>query len=87
MFGGGFFGKPIPMKGQQGAQVPMGGAGSPMGKPLGVVPQGQAVQVNRPAVAPSAPAAAPQGGFQQQPLIPPTRVPMGDKKDCPICRG
>ena len=85
MFGGGFFGKPVPMKGvASGNAVPMGGQGSPVGKPLGVVPQGQAVQVNRPV---SNPAAAPQAGFQPQPLIPPTRVPMGKKGDCPICRG
>lgn len=83
MFGGGFFGKPIKVNGQQGSQVPMGGAGSPVGKPLGVVPQGQAVQVNRPTAAPAG--AAPQAGFQPQPLIPPTRVPMGKKGDCPIC--
>lgn len=87
MFGGGFFGKPIPMKGAQGAAVPLGGQGQaqkPQGQ-LGVVPQGQAVQVNAPRPA-AAPQAQPQG-FQPQPLIPPTRVPMGKKGDCPICRG
>lgn len=86
MFGGGFFGKPIPMKGQQGAAVPLGGqqAQKPAGQ-LGVVPQGQTVRVGSPAQPAAAPAAP--AGFPQQPLIPPTRVPMGQKKDCPICRG
>lgn len=87
MFGGGFFGKPVPMRGAQGAAVPLGGQGQaqrPQGQ-LGVVPQGHAVQVGQ--SKPVAAAPAPQGGFPQQPLIPPTRVPMGAKKDCPICRG
>lgn len=87
MFGGGFFGKPIPMRGQQGAAVPLGAQGQaqkPQGQ-LGVVPQGQAVQVG--AARPAAAAPVAPVGFPQQPLMPPTRVPMGDKKDCPICRG
>jgi hypothetical protein len=69
IFGGGMFGKPIQVKGQQqGAQVPMAGAGQPQAqRPLGVVtPQQQA-----------APAAQPQ--------VPPGRIPMGKKGDCPIC--
>jgi len=86
MFGGGFFGKPIPMKGgQPGGAVPMSQGGQPGAGPIGVVPHGYAAPVSRPAAAPAA--AAPPTSFQQQPLIPPTRVPMGAKKDCPICRG
>jgi hypothetical protein len=76
IFGGGMFGKPLQVRGQsqQGAAVPM--AGQPQFvRPFGVV-----------APQPASPAAAP-AQFQNQPLIPPTRVPMGDKKDCPICRG
>lgn len=75
MFGGGFAGRQVPMRGQpQGAGVPMAGpaGAAPAGKPLGVVPQG---------------AATPTQGFPNAPLIPPTKVPMGAKKDCPICRG
>lgn len=84
MFGG-FFGRQVPMKGgaPQGP-VPMAPSQSPVNRQIGVAPQGRAVQVN------SVPQAAPQQpaqGFQQAPLIPPTRVPMGQKKDCPICRG
>jgi hypothetical protein len=85
MFGGGFFGKPIPLKGgAPGSAAPMGQGGQPGAGQIGVVPQGNAAQVYRPAAPPPT---APPTSFQQQPLIPPTRVPMGDKKDCPICRG
>lgn len=76
MFGGGFAGRQVPMRGTpQGAGVPMAGNGpaaAPVSKPLGVVPQG---------------AATPAQSFPNAPLIPPTKVPMGAKKDCPICRG
>jgi hypothetical protein len=83
MFGG-FFGRQVPMKGG----VPTGGPlpvapGSAAGKASPVIGQSHTVPVSGPAAAPTP---AP-GSFQQAPLIPPTRVPMGAKKDCPICRG
>lgn len=92
MFGGGFFGKPVPMKGagMPGGAVPLGGQGGQGGMPkgtLGVVPAQTTAQVTSPVQRPAAAPAAPAQGFQPQPLIPPTRVPMGAKKDCPICRG
>ncbi len=75
----GFQGRQVPMKGgAPRGPVPMAQNPSPMNKQIGVVPQA-------PAAAP-APQAAPQG-FQKAPLIPPTRVPMGKKGDCPVCRG
>lgn len=66
IFGGGFFGKPLKVVGQQGAQVPL-------------APQGQA----------PAAAAAPLGVVQppRAAMGPQGPVPMGQKKDCPVCRG
>lgn len=79
----GFQGRQVPMKGNTPTgPVRVAQNASPMNKQIGVVPQG-------PAAAPTqqtAPQAAPQG-FQQAPLIPPTRVPMGKKGQCPVCRG
>lgn len=62
--GGGFFGKPLKVVGQPGAQVPL--------------VQAAAAQAN--------PANGPLG-VQRQAMGPQGPVPMGQKKDCPVCRG
>lgn len=64
--GGGFFGKPLKVVGQPGAQVPLA--------PQAAQPQAPAGQLG--VVPPPRSAMGPQGP-----------VPMGDKKDCPVCRG
>jgi hypothetical protein len=65
IFGGSFFGKPVPL------------AGAPRQGPLPVVQPGQA-QAN--------PANGPLG-VQRAAMTPNGPVPMGQKKDCPVCRG
>ena len=78
MFGGGFFGRQIPMKGAAPASGPLPVSQGPAaGRPAPVIGQ----------VSTGPAPATPPGQFQQAPLIPPTRVPMGAKKDCPVCRG
>lgn len=71
VFGGGFFGKPIPLSGSP-RQGPL-----PVVKP-GAQPQSQPQSQQLGVVPPPPPGSVmgPQGP-----------VPMGAKKDCPICRG
>lgn len=68
IFGGGFFGKPLKVVGQQGQG------------PLPVVQPGQA------AAAQANPANSPLGQ-QRAAMGPQGPVPMGQKKDCPVCHG
>lgn len=81
-FGGNFFGKPIPMQKAPGqGAIPVVRPGSPVGQNLGVSPAG----------APGGQQGGPLGVVPPPPrghaMGPQGPVPMGDKKDCPICRG
>lgn len=62
MFGGSFFGKPIPLAGASAPQV-----------------QAPAPQVQ------AQPHPAPQAQSPRPAIFGPSRVPLGDKGDCPVC--
>lgn len=84
-FGGGMFGKPLraagpaPVGGPRTGPVPMGQGSGPGALPQGFTPPAMTPQA---APTPSVPSPAPKTAMGPQ-----GPVPLGAKKDCPVCRG